>query len=320
VGTDSKGQVVALSGESAPGAFFYRRSLAKEYFKADSPEKMQALIGNFSSFMDAAAALKEKSKGRAVMVSSMGELSRVYLAARPKPWVTEKRLSIEDHALFALDQCKVFQDSGYAGNEPQWGAGWFAGMHDGLTVGKGKGKAVSVFGYFLPAWGLRYALKPNSASRKGAHDTAGDWAVIQGPQAYFWGGTWLAAHRGTKSKKAAIDLIRYFTTDPDFQEQCSKEFGTFASHLDVLDKMKNDSGDAFLGGQNPDSVFVQAALKVNGKNLSAYDQVLSQLWDEQAASFWAGDKSRDQAVADFKSAALNQIPELTDPSESGGTR
>jgi hypothetical protein len=273
---------------------------------------MQALIGNFNSFMNAAAALREKSKGRAVMVSAMGDLSRVYLAAREKPWVTENRLSVDEQALFALDQCKVFLDAGYAGNQAQWGAGWFAGMKDELK--DPKGKELSVFGYFLPAWGLRYAIKPNSASRKTKRDSSGDWAVTQGPQPYFWGGTWLAANKASQSKKAAIDLIRYITTDPAFLEQWAKDSGDFISDRDVLEKMKGAPADAFLAGQNPTAVLLDSALKVNSKNLSAYDQALSLLWDEQAQAFWAGDKSRDQAVADFVSAAMSHVPELADTS------
>ncbi len=73
----------------------------------------------------------------------------------------------------------------------------------------------SVFGYFLPTWGLHYVLKTNCEDAEG-NTTSGDWGMVAGPQAYYWGGTWLAIREGTELVDESADIIKYLTTEPDF--------------------------------------------------------------------------------------------------------
>jgi len=62
VGT-SDGVTKAYAYQATPGALFYRRSLAKEYFGTDDPVKMQEILGDMDKYIAAAEVVKAKSGG-----------------------------------------------------------------------------------------------------------------------------------------------------------------------------------------------------------------------------------------------------------------
>jgi len=306
--TDAKGKVVGLSWQVTPGAYFYRRSIAKKYLGTDDPAEVQAKFADNAAFLATAEELKNKSGGKCVIVSSLGDLMKVYLAARKDAWVVNGKLVIDPAMLELLDQAKLLHDKGYEGRQGQWGEGWFAGMRGGLK--DEKGKEIEVFGYFLPTWGLHYVLKPNAKSPDGKLDTTGDWAMIQGPASWFWGGTWVAVRKGTKVRKEAQELVRFFGADPEFLEQWAKAPGDVVSNRKVQEKIKDTYAEPFLGGQNHYAAFVEMAKGVNAKNLSGYDQTVESLWSEQQNAFVNGEKDKDQAIADFKAAVKNSLPDV----------
>jgi multiple sugar transport system substrate-binding protein len=80
MGTNADGDVVALTWQTTPGGWFYRRSLAEEYFGTDDPEVIGELFSDWDSVMEAAALLHEESDGRVKMFSGTGEtLFRIFL-------------------------------------------------------------------------------------------------------------------------------------------------------------------------------------------------------------------------------------------------
>ena len=65
--------------------------------------------------------------------------------------------------------------------------------------------------------------------------------------------------------------------------------------------MKRSDGELdFLGGQNMFEVFVPAGEFANGKNLTQYDETINKVWREQVREYTAGNKSKEQAIEDFK--------------------
>lgn len=67
VGTDFDGNLRAVSWQAAPGAMFYRRSLAKEYLGTDDPQKVQEYFQDMDKFMETAEIIKEKSQEIAIL-------------------------------------------------------------------------------------------------------------------------------------------------------------------------------------------------------------------------------------------------------------
>lgn len=293
------GKVYGLSWQACPGALFYRRSLAKKYLGTDDPAEVQKYVASLDKFVETAGLLKSKSNGKCVIVSSTGDMNNVFLGARKNPWVVGGKLNIDPAMLSYMDMSKTLKDKGYEGRAGQWSEGWFAGMKGQLK--DEKGNAVEVFSYLLPTWGLHYVLKPN------APDTAGDWAMCAGPAPYRWGGTWVGAYKGTKNAVAAKDFIRYVASDDGFLEAWAKDTGDVVSNINVMNKIKDTYTEPFLGGQNHYAEFAKMAQTVDGKLTQGTDQAVEGLFGEAVTAYMNGEKTKDQAIEDFKSQVSAQL-------------
>jgi multiple sugar transport system substrate-binding protein len=293
------GKVYGMSWQACPGALFYRRSLAKKYLGTDDPKTVQTYFANFNKFLDTAKLLKDKSSGSCVVVSSLNDLFNSFMSARKDPWLVNGKLVIDPAMEQYMDICKTLRDNKLDGRVGQWSEGWFAGMKGELK--DEAGKPVEVFSYFLPTWGLHYVLKTN------APGTSGDWAMVAGPSSYRWGGTWVGAYKGTKNVATAKEFIRYVTTDDAFLEAWAKETGDVVSNLNVINKIKDSYTEPYLGGQNHYAEFAEMAKNVNGKLLQGSDEAIEGIWNESVAAFVSGEKTKAQALADFRKQAEAQF-------------
>ena len=286
------GKVYGMSWQVTPGAVFYRRSLAKKYLGTDDPAEVQKHLANWDKFLETAELLKQKSKGDCYIVSSTGDMFKPYSAGRASPWVVDDKLVIDQKMYDYMDMCKILHDKGYEGRVGQWSEGWFAGMKGVFKDESGKDK--EIFSYFLPTWGLHYVLKTN------APESAGDWAMCAGPVGYRWGGTWVAAWKGTKNPNAAKEFIKYIATDDTFLESWAKDTGDVVSNKNVVDKIKGSYADSYLAGQNHYSAFAEMAKSVNGKLSQGTDQAIESIFSEETAAYVNGEKTKQQALDDFK--------------------
>ena len=198
-----------------------------------------------------------------------------------------------------MDVCKTLYENRWEGRVIQWSERWFAGMKGNLK--DESGKVVETFSYFLPTWGLHYVLKTNTP------DTSGDWAMIPGPAAYRWGGTWVGAYKGTKNVAAAKEFIRYITTDDSFMEAWAKTSGDMVSNLAVINKIKGGYSEPFLGGQNHYTEFAEIAKTVDGKLAQKTDQAVESIFLEAVDAFKNEEKSKAQALNDFRSQAESRL-------------
>jgi ABC-type glycerol-3-phosphate transport system substrate-binding protein len=293
------GKVYGMSWQACPGAMFYRRSLARKYLGTDDPKVVQTYFTNFNKFLETAQLLKTKSDGSCVVVSSLNDLFNSFMSARRDPWIVNGKLVVDPVMEQYMDICKTLHDNRWEGRVGQWSEGWFAGMKDELK--DESGRPVEVFSYFLPTWGLHYVLKTN------APGTAGDWAMIQGPSSYRWGGTWVGAYKGTKNVAAVKEFIRYVTCDDAFLEAWAKDTGDMVSNTAVINKIKDNYSEAYLGGQNHYAEFAEMAKAVNGKLLQGSDEAIEGIWNESVAAFVNGEKTKAQALAEFRNQAESQF-------------
>jgi ABC-type glycerol-3-phosphate transport system substrate-binding protein len=293
------GKVYGMSWQVTPGAVFYRRSLAKKYLGTDDPEQVQKYLSDWNKFLDTAELLKTKSNGDCYIVPSTAEVYKPYSSGRNDPWVVNGKLVVDPKMDDYMDMCKVLHDKGYEGRVGQWSEGWFAGMKGTFKDETGKDK--EIFCYFLPTWGLHYVLKTN------APESSGDWAMCAGPVGYRWGGTWVAAWKGTKNPQGAKDLIRYVSTDDKFLEAWAKDTGDVVSNKNVVEKIKDTYSEPFLSGQNHYAAFAGMAANVNGKLSQGTDQAIESLFAEETAAYVNGEKSKDQALKDFRQQVVSTL-------------
>src|SRR5574340_756324 len=331
-----EGVTKAYSYQATPGALFYRRSLAKEYFGTDDPVEMQKILGDMDKYTAAAAVVKEKSGGNTYMVASNGDFMNLFYANREQPWVVDGTLTVDPMVDKMVETVKAFRDNGYEAKATQWQEGWFAGMNDTLTDAEGNPK--KIFSYFLPTWGLPYVLAPNATSADGSSTTVGDWAVITGPLPYQWGGTWLGVMKDTKQMELAKEFVRFCTLDeqnltnwatgvytneylkaidpevPDAQYQAA---GDFVGSQVVVDKITagfdNSDLSKFLGGQNSYGGFAAAAPSVNARLMQGSDDAIQRALNDPLNSYLEGTVTLDEMWTLWKDAVRNEFPDLIIP-------
>lgn len=335
VGTD-QGVTKAFSYQATPGALFYRRSLAKEYFGTDDPAEIQKLLGDMDKYTAAAEIIKTKSKGATFMVASSGDFQNLFFANRAKPWIVDDTLVIDPMVQKYVDTAKTFRDKGYEARAAQWGEGWYAGMNGSLVDATGKSQ--QIFSYFLPTWGLPYVISPNSKSKDGTKNTSGDWAVITGPLPYQWGGTWLGVMKDTKQMDLAKEFVKFSTLDeknltnwatgvytneylkkidptvPDDQKQAAGDFVSSQKVVEAITASFDKSElSTFLGGQNSYSGFAIAAPSVSAKLMTGSDDAIQRAMNDPMAQYLDGKITEDAMWQAWKDAVKNEFPDLTIP-------
>jgi len=305
IGTNPNGQVVGLGYQATGGAFIYRRSLAIDTWGTDDPEVIKTKIGpGWDKFFEAAEELK--AKGYAI-VSGDGDIWHAVENSSDKGWIVDGKLTIDPKREAFLDLSKKLKDNNYHNDTQDWTDAWYADM-------KGAGDK-PVFGFFGPAWLINYVIAKYCDGTKPGEGTYGDWAVCEPPVGFFWGGTWVLANKNTKIPKTVGKIIEWITLDSSetglqyFWANGTLEGpgGTKDTVASGVVMKKSDGALDFLGGQNMFDVFVPAGEFANGKNLTQYDETINRFWREQVREYTAGNKSREQAIADFKQQVADNL-------------
>jgi hypothetical protein len=172
-----------------------------------------------------------------------------------------------------------------------------------VATGNWKSWAIS-----SPTWGYWGILKPNARSKDGFLDTSGDWAMTQGPEPWFSGGSWVMIRQGTKVRKEALDLLKALCLSPDFLAAWMSKGGDLVSSRSVLETARSSFRDPFLGGQNPYDAFSRIAQYASAANLGPWDQEIDGLWMEAWRRHIRRGQSRDEAIAGFKEAVAARFP------------
>lgn len=302
MGTNPEGEIVSLAFQGTGAAFIYRRSIAKNVWGTDEPEVIKDKIGpDWDKFFEAAAELKAKGYG---IVSGNGDIWHAIENSAEKPWIVEGKLYIDPKREAFLDYAKLLKDNDYSNNTRDWTDEWYADM-------EGKGEK-EIFGFFGPSWLINYVMM----SYYSGEGTYGDWAVCEPPVGFFWGGSWIYVNKNSKHKEAIADIVKWITLDSSesglqynwangiFDFYGNNSFEAVASGT----VMNNSVGELdFIGYQDIFDVFGKAAKLANGNNLTQYDEYINSYWREQVHEYVEGNKTREQAIADFKEAVKDGL-------------
>lgn len=326
VGTHD-GITKGFSYQATPGGYFYRRSIAAECLGTDDPVEVQAMVADMDKFLETAETIKECSDGDYYMVGTADAMFNPFLANRSQPWIVDDTLVIDPMVEEFVDFAKLMRDSGYESQASQWSEGWFAGMSDSLVDAEGTPKRI--FSYFLPTWGLPYVLIPNSG------DTGGDWALIEGPLPYQWGGTWVGAMADSPNLDWAKEFIKFVALDeenltnwatgvytneylkaidPEAPDDQAQAPGDFVSSQVVVEKITPtfDGSELYewLGGQNNYEMFGKAAPNVNGALLTGSDDAIQRALQSQIAQYLVDEIDKDTMWSLWLDQVRNEFPDL----------
>jgi multiple sugar transport system substrate-binding protein len=295
VGTDSKGVLRALSWQTTPGGFFFRRSVAKKYLGTDEPEKVGEMLSTVDKFLDVGRKIKDESGGAVKIVAGYGDYQQYAWSHRTKPFVSDGKLSIEQSVLDYFDVAKTMRDEQLTAEIGTWSPPWFENMNKAEP---------EIFGWILPTWGLHYVIKPN------AKDTMGDWGLCKGPGSYFWGGTWMGIYKNSENKEIAWEFVKMFTLDEETLTWWATETGDFLGNAKVVEQIKDDFADPLLNGQNHYLFFAAEAPKVNGKLLAKYDLDIRGFLMGAINNYVEGTMTKEEAVEQFKADVKNAFPDI----------
>lgn len=302
-----------VSWQATPGLYAYRRSIAKDVLGTDDPAKVQEALADWTKFDEVAA--KAADKGYK-MLSGYDDAYRTFSNNVSASWVNENNeIIVDDNIMKWVDQTKTYTDKGYNNKTSLWSDAWAADQ----------GPDGKVFGFFYSTWGINFTLAGNSLAVKEAdggklevgNGGYGDWAVCYGPQAYFWGGSWLAAAKGTDNATLVGDVMRAFCCNKDFGVQFTKDTQDYYNNEAAMKELaSSDFKSAFLGGQNHIALFVETAPKIDMSKISIYDQGLNETFQAKFKEYFDGTVDKDTALKNFYEAAIVKYPELKKPANA----
>ncbi|QEN04391.1 carbohydrate ABC transporter substrate-binding protein [Thiospirochaeta perfilievii] len=298
---DANGKVTALSWQATPGALFYRRSIAKEVLGTDDPATVSKYTSDLSKFYELGSMINDKYNGEKFLLAGYSDMSQFIYNLRDEPYVVNNKLNIPQGFYDYMKLSKEMRDNNIESGTTTWQPPWFSSMAD-----------ASVMCYILPTWGLHYVLKPNAEPEadKGEKEFSGDWGLAVPPASYSWGGTWIGVNSMSNQKMLAYQFVKFIGSNADFLEKWAKKTGDFVSNTKVIEKVKPTFSEPFLGGQNHYEYFAKEAKKIDVSMRGPWDFQIENAWGDQVELYVTGSKTFDEAVADFKKAVSEILPDL----------
>ena len=291
--------------QATPGLFAYRRSIAKEVLGTDDPTEVQSHLSDWDKFNEVAA--QAYAKGYK-MLSGFDDAYRTFSNNVDAPWVDGTTVKVDPNIMKWVDQTKEYTDKGYNNKSSLWDSQWAS---DQGPTGK-------VFGFFYSTWGINFTLLGNSLATPTAeggkeevgNGIYGDYAVCEGPQPYYWGGTWICGAAGSDNLETIKDVMLKLTCDEAIMKQITMDTQDYTNNEKAMEEIANsDYASDFLGGQNHIALFAEAAKKIDMSNAGPYDQGLNESLQNAFKDYFTGTVDEDTAKANFETAIKEKYPD-----------
>ncbi|MBO5247445.1 MAG: ABC transporter substrate-binding protein [Eubacterium sp.] len=296
--TDGNGDLKGVSWQGCPGVFIYNRAAAKEVLGSDDPQTVQEAVKDWDTFLATAAKMKDAGYK---MCSSANDTYRVFSNNVTSKWVEDGKINIDENIKAWAEMSKEMVDKGQAGTHDLWGDDWSKGFYpDG-----------KVFCYFGPAWFVDFSM---AADVEGSIANQGGWGATEGPQGFFWGGTWICAATGTDNASLVADVIRQLCCNTDIMLDIVKDDNDFVNNVPAMTQMAADTSyqSKVLGGQNPLAMYCAGAGNIDLSNTSPYDQGCNEEFQNAMKNWYEGSYATyEEAVEAFQKAVVEKYPELT---------
>ena len=296
--TGSNGTLKGVSWQGCPGVLIYNREAAKEVLGSDDPADVQKAVADWDTYKATAADMKAAGY---YMTATVNDTYRTFSNNVSVPWVSaDKKVQIDDNIKRWVDDSKEMYDAGeIKSTEALWGDAWSSGFYpDG-----------KVFCYFGPAWLINFCM---AADTDGSIANQGGWGATEGPQGFFWGGTWICAANGTDNKATVADIMRKLTVDKDIMIDIVKADDDFVNNQPAMEELAaSDYTSAVFGGQNPLGMFAAGAKNIALDKISAYDQGCNEEFQNAMKDYFDGNADYDTALNKFYDAITTKYPALS---------
>jgi len=309
-GTNRDGKIVALPVLSDASVFMYRRSVAREVFGTDDPDKISEIIGggtkSWDKFLEAAETLRKHGY---YIVSGPGDL---FYQIDDKCFVSE--LLSEDFRMKPewekfIDIAKLLYDKGYIKDTELWSEQWFKDT---------RGKGDKVFGTFTVTeyWYDDQGLK-NSYG-----DIFGDWAICLPPfqvRTELYSGIMVSKNAANKELlKPIIEWLTLDSSETGFQYRLAngkifdgQRFSVISRN--VLKKTENIVG--LLGNQDVNPIILNALNRLDELYVPdprpEDEGYIIIYWNfmNEIYSYIRGEKDKETAISDFMEGLRRRLDE-----------
>ena len=299
------GVLKGVTWQATPGLFAYRRSIAKDVLGTDDPAEVQAALSDWDKFD--AVAEQAAAKGYK-MLSGYDDSFRTFSNNVSAPWVDGTTVKVDANIMKWVEQTKLYTEKGYNNKSSLWNDVWAADQ----------GPDGKVFGFFYSTWGINFTLLGNSLADSNApaevgNGIFGDYVVCEGPQPYYWGGTWICAAAGTDNAETIKDVMAKLTCDKDIALAITTDTQDYTNNVEAMDELaSSDYASAFLGGQNHIALFAKAAPNIDMSNAGPYDQGCNEGIQTAFKDYFDGVVDIDTAKKNFETIIMEKYPELTE--------
>lgn len=295
--TDANGNLKGVSWQGCPGVLIYNREAAKEVLGSDDPATVQESVKDWDTFL---ATAKTMADAGYKMTSTVNDAYRVFSNNVTSKWVEDGKINIDENLKNWADMSKKMVDANQTTTAELWSDDWSKGFYP-------EGK---VFCYFGPAWFVDFSM---AADTDGSIANQGGWGATEGPQGFYWGGTWICAATGTDNPTLVGDIMKQMTCNVDVMTEIVKADNDFVNNVPAMTQMAADTSysSAVLGGQNPLAMYCAGAENIDLSNMSIYDQGCNEEFQNAMKNYFDGNMSYDEAVDMFNKAVVEKYPELT---------
>jgi len=295
--TDGNGNLKGVSWQGCPGALFYNREIAKAVWGTDDAAEIQKKVATWDDFKKAAAELEAKGY---YVTSSVMDTYRTYSNNVTSKWVVDGKINIDPNIEKWAQDAKEMYDAGYTNAYELWSDDWSKGFYP-------EGK---VFCYFGPAWFINFSM---AADKEGSVGYNGGWGITEGPQGFYWGGTWICAATGTDNQTLVKDIMLQMTCNEELMTGIVKANDDFVNNKPAMEAMAADASysSKILGGVNPLPLYVASADSIDLSNMSIYDQACNEEFQNAMKNYFEGNATYEQALELFYKAVQEKHPELT---------
>lgn len=296
--TDENGVVRGVSWQAAPGFMIYNADIAEEVLGARDPETVQAAVADWDKFEETAGKMDAAGYD---MVADYQQGSRVFNADRSTPWVQDGVITVPAEVDEWTDMAKGWYDNGYMTGGAMWSSDEWKNGHRG-----------GVFCYFGCTWYLIWSMDEQVAGE----DVK--WNICQGPDAFYWGGTWLCAGANCTNPELAYEIMYTMTADVDVATEIAKGELNFPANKAAAEAVASenvDVGRAWLECENYFGFCKEAADQIEVKNMTPYDQMIETYQNAMSDYFNGAVASKEDALANFYATVTEQWPALEAPAE-----
>lgn len=306
VGTDSNGVFKGATFQATPGAFFYRADLAEQYLGVKSPDEMQAKVKDWNAFKATAKELADASGNKCALQCTEGGLWQVFQCNRSKAWVVDGKLEMDNAEEF-MDMIKELYDAKGITDAPQWDGAWYSTIQDGSALGD-----------FAPTWGLTglkgSILGDMALIDENAENPKVQLALCDGPQGWYWGGSFFCATTKCNTKKTAAEFIRFYTVNKDSMKKYSETYHDYMNNKSAMSEIVSagQKNPSLVNGQDHFAILNKTVgnIDVTGK-LTIYDSVIKGKFNDAAKKYMTGELDKEAAINEFKDEIRAAFPELT---------